>query len=37
MEDMDWLLENNFDFITTDKPELLFIIINKKANSNKLI
>lgn len=24
VEDMDWLLANGFDFITTDEPELLF-------------
>jgi len=23
-KDMNWLLENNFDFITTNEPELLF-------------
>src|SRR5690606_4002859 len=28
-EDMDWLLANNFDFITTNEPELLFERINK--------
>lgn len=29
-EDMKWLLEQNADFITTDEPELLFQLINKK-------
>ncbi|WP_445736287.1 family 16 glycosylhydrolase [Mariniflexile sp.] len=28
-EDMDWLLANDFDFITTDEPELLFERIKK--------
>ncbi|MBP0905403.1 glycerophosphodiester phosphodiesterase family protein [Mariniflexile gromovii] len=28
-EDMDWLLANDFDFITTDEPELLFERIAK--------
>ena len=28
-EDMDWLLANNFDFITTNEPELLFERIKK--------
>lgn len=28
-EDMDWLLANNFDFITTDEPELVFKRIKK--------
>ncbi len=30
VEDLDWLLVNNFDYITTDEPELLFKRINKK-------
>ncbi len=29
-EDLDWLLENNFDFITTNEPELLIKMIYKK-------
>ncbi|CAH8293777.1 glycerophosphoryl diester phosphodiesterase [Mariniflexile fucanivorans] len=32
-EDMDWLLANDFDFITTDHPELLFERIKKKQNN----
>lgn len=28
---MNWLLENGFDFITTNEPELLFQIIDKPA------
>ncbi len=30
-EDMDWFLANNFDFITTDEPELLFERLNQKT------
>lgn len=33
--DMDWLLANNFDFITTDYPELLLEKINQIAKSNE--
>lgn len=29
-DDMDWLLANGFDFITTNEPELLFIRIQKQ-------
>lgn len=29
-EDMEWLLDQDVDFITTDEPELLFELINKK-------
>ncbi len=29
-EDMEWLLDQNVDFITTDEPELLFELINQK-------
>jgi glycerophosphoryl diester phosphodiesterase len=29
-EDMEWLLDQDVDFITTDEPELLFDLINKK-------
>lgn len=29
--DLDWLLANNFNFITTDEPELLFETIKKRA------
>ncbi|QDH80320.1 glycerophosphodiester phosphodiesterase [Echinicola soli] len=28
-EDMQWLLEQNVDFITTDEPEILFKLINE--------
>lgn len=28
-EDMEWLLENNVEFITTDEPELLLELINR--------
>jgi hypothetical protein len=27
LEDMAWLLEQKVNFITTDEPELLFIVI----------
>ncbi|MDP3353470.1 MAG: family 16 glycosylhydrolase [Flavobacteriaceae bacterium] len=33
--DMDWLLANNFDFITTDEPELLLETAIKRANIYK--
>lgn len=29
-EDMQWFINNKFDYITTNEPELLFDIINKK-------
>lgn len=29
--DMDWLLANNFDFITTDEPELLLETVKKRS------
>ncbi len=29
-DDMKWLLEQNTDFITTDEPELLFELLEKK-------
>ena len=28
-EDMNWLLDQNVEFISTDEPELLFSLINK--------
>lgn len=35
-EDMQWLLENGFDFITTNEPELLFeMLASEKAKRNK--
>lgn len=30
-DDMQWFINNKFDYITTDEPELLFDIINKKS------
>jgi glycerophosphoryl diester phosphodiesterase len=32
---MDWLLENQFDFITTNEPELLFERIKKTSRSGR--
>ncbi|MNL76295.1 hypothetical protein D3C87_2022410 [compost metagenome] len=29
-EDMNWLLDNKVDFITTNEPELLFELIGKR-------
>ncbi|WP_372745826.1 glycerophosphodiester phosphodiesterase family protein [Lutibacter sp.] len=34
-DDMEWLLANNFDFITTDEPELLLELVKKRAISYK--
>ncbi|MCG9794040.1 family 16 glycosylhydrolase [Flavobacterium algicola] len=31
-EDIDWLLANDFDFITTDEPELVFEILKKNSD-----
>ncbi|UOB16110.1 glycerophosphodiester phosphodiesterase family protein [Abyssalbus ytuae] len=31
-ENIDWLLDNNFDFITTNEPELLFEKIKKRLD-----
>jgi beta-glucanase (GH16 family)/glycerophosphoryl diester phosphodiesterase len=33
-ENLDWLLANDFDYITTNEPELLFERINKSPASN---
>lgn len=33
--DLEWLLANNFDFITTDEPELLLEMANKRSLSHK--
>ena len=33
-EDIDWLLANDFDYITTDEPELVFERL-KHVNANK--
>lgn len=33
-EDLDWLLANNFDYITTNEPELLFKRIKQFSTSN---
>lgn len=30
-EDMKWFIENKFDYITTNEPELLFELVNKKV------
>ena len=30
-EDMQWFINNKFDYITTNEPELLFDILNKKG------
>jgi glycerophosphoryl diester phosphodiesterase len=32
-EDLDWLLKNNFDYITTDQPELLLNMAAKMENN----
>lgn len=32
-EDIDWLIANTFDYITTDEPELVFERINKSPTS----
>jgi glycerophosphoryl diester phosphodiesterase len=29
-EDMQWLIDNKFDYITTNEPELLFEVIKKQ-------
>ena len=34
-EDLDWLLENDFDYITTDEPELLIAKVNLINPNNK--
>lgn len=31
-EDIDWLLSNNFDYITTDQPELVFERIEERSS-----
>jgi glycerophosphoryl diester phosphodiesterase len=32
IEDIDWLLDHGFDYITTNEPELVFKRINERAN-----
>ena len=34
-EDLDWLINNDFDFITTDEPELLLKMVAKIKTSNQ--
>ncbi|EPR73950.1 glycerophosphoryl diester phosphodiesterase [Winogradskyella psychrotolerans RS-3] len=33
-EDIDWLLSHDFDYITTDEPELVFKRLKATSNSS---